>query len=70
MAKWKVGDIVQHKSTGDTLMILHVKGDGSWESKTDIQYYIVRLPNYQTAELREFELEMVPVSTKICDTRD
>ena len=69
MARWKVGDVVAHKSTGECLLVLCAKEVDDFKG-TPAQRYIVRLPNYQTAELGEFELEPVKISTKIQDARD
>ena len=60
MAKWKVGDVVQHKSTGDQLLILHVRCEEEVRGNCSIpQIYVVRLPNYQRADIEEFELQNV-----------
>lgn len=71
MAKWKVGDIVRHRATREHVMILHVRCEDECLANNHIpQQYVVRLPNYTKTELSEFELEMVPISTKIQDARD
>jgi len=71
MARWKAGDVVRHKGTGESLLILHVRCEEEARENSKIpQVYVVRLPNYQRADIEEFELEIAPVSTKIRDTRD
>ena len=64
MAKYKVGQLVQHVCTGDKLLILHVKSEESY-GKAIEPSYVVRLPNYQKAEISEFELEGVKTGSKI-----
>ena len=70
MAKWKAGDVVRHKGTGDNLLVLHVRAEEALSNSKIPVIYVVRLPNYQRADMEEFELEAVPIRTKIQDTRD
>jgi hypothetical protein len=58
-SKYKAGDIVQHKATGDRLLILRVVDGTTCYSHEDPPCYTVRLPNYSTAQINEFELENV-----------
>lgn len=66
MAKYKVGQIVQHISTGEHLLVLHVKEEASFNRPITPEY-VCRLPNYDKAVLQEFELTGVKTSNKIED---
>jgi hypothetical protein len=51
---FRPGDIVQHKLTQERLMVIHANDN---RNRDDIRSsYLVRLHNYQTATVWEFEV--------------